>query len=161
MIRLGASSKPFQMMDPEIPKEDLNIEFFCSNEIVRYWEISRLDGTGISFYTFSDMVSPATASYNVLSFYIAFVLVIGRYIRTFISGEVERVIYTEMPRPKKLLNLCEGIKISRYKKDLEREDQLYYVLIDLLRSPEMLKMITKPSIQINSYKSKKNKVVFY
>lgn len=148
-------------MDPDISKEDLNIEFFCSKEIVRHWEISRLDGSGIKFYTFSDMVSPTTASYNVLSFYIAFVLVIGRYIRTFISGEVERVIYTEMPRPKKLLNLCEGIKISRYKKDLEREDQLYYVLIDLLRSPEMLKMIAKPSIQINSYKSKNKKVVFY
>lgn len=115
----------------------------------------------MTFFTFSDMVSPTTASYNVLSFYLAFVWVIGRYIRTLISGETERVIYTEMPRPKKLLNLCEGIKISRYKKDLDREDQLYYVLIDLLRSPEMIKMITKPSIQINSYKTKRNKVVFY
>jgi hypothetical protein len=160
VIRLGGSSKPYQIFDDLNPLEDLTTSFNCVNDS-KYWNISMSNGSGVTFYAFCDMVSPTTSSYNVLTFYIAFVLVIGKFIRTFISGETERVIYTEMPRPAKLLKICEGIKISRYKKDLEREDQLYYVLIDLLRSPEMLKMITKPSIQIDSYNTKKENSVFY
>jgi len=53
-----------------------------------------------------------------------------------------------MPKPQKLLNLCEGIRISRYKKDLVREEKLYFVLIDIFRSPEMLKIITTQSSKL-------------
>ena len=51
-----------------------------------------------------------------------------------------------MPEPDKLINLCEGIKISRYQHLLAREEVLYYVLIDFMRSPEILKRLTKSSI---------------
>ena len=61
-------------------------------------------------------------------------------------GEAERVIYTEMVNPNKLLNVCEGIRISRIKKDFLQEDKLYYLLIDLMRSPEIVKSITKSSL---------------
>ena len=61
-------------------------------------------------------------------------------------GQAERVIYTEMVNPNKLLTLCEGIRISRIKKDFLQEGRLYYLLIDLMRSPEMMKSITKSSL---------------
>ena len=51
-----------------------------------------------------------------------------------------------MVLPNKLLSLCEGIRIARIKKDYLQEEQLYYVLIDLMRSPEMIKNITKSSL---------------
>ena len=54
-------------------------------------------------------------------------------------GSAERIMYTEMVLPNKLLSLCEGIRIARIKKDYLQEEQLYYVLIDLMRSPEMIK----------------------
>jgi hypothetical protein len=114
------------------------------------WQIHSNDSDGIYFYTFSDLISPTSASYDVLTFYVTFIIFIGKFVRSVILGEAERVIYTEMPRPHKLLSLCEGIKISRYKKDLEREDKLYYILIDLMRSPEILKMITKSSLQFTN-----------
>ncbi len=102
---------------------------------------------GILFVTFSDLVSQTTASYDVLGFYISFILVIGKVIRSIISGEETRIILTEMPEPESLITLCEGIKISRYRRDFKKEEYLYYVLIDLMRSPEIIKIITKSCIR--------------
>lgn len=113
---------------------------------------------GLLFVAFNDKVSKTTASYDVLGFYISFILVIGRVLRSFISGEPERIFLTEMSQPKPLMNLCEGVKMSRYRHDFVKEEQLYYVLIDLVRSPEILKVITKSSLhklrmrEINSVK---------
>ena len=74
----------------------------------------------------------------MVTFYISVIIVIGRLIRGAIYREAEKIVFTEMPEPRKILILCEGIKISRYKSDYEREQYLYYVLIDLMRSPEIL-----------------------
>ena len=52
-----------------------------------------------------------------------------------------------MPEPEKIINLCEGIKQSRYSFELEKEEQLYYVLIEFMRSPDYLKMLTKSSLR--------------
>ncbi len=125
--------------------KDVEITLKCNSQN-SFWAIKLKGQSGLIFYTFSDLISPTSESYDVLTFYVTFILIIGKFVRSIISGEAERVIYSEMPRPHKLLIMCEGIKISRYKKDLVREDRLYYVLIDLLRSPEMLKMITKSSL---------------
>lgn len=43
--------------------------------------------------------------------------------------------------------MCEGLVISRIERKLVREDQLYKILIDLMRSPEVLKIVTKPRQQ--------------
>ena len=113
-----------------------------------HWSISnKKEGEEyIEFITFSDLYSSATAGYNILTFYVAIVLVVGQYIRLILMGQAERVIYTEMVNPNKLLTLCEGIRISRIKKDFLQEDRLYYLLIDIMRSPEMMKNITKSSL---------------
>lgn len=102
---------------------------------------------GLLFVTLSDQVSETTSSYDVLGFYISFILVIGNLIRNNISGEETRIILTEMPEPESLMTLCEGIKISRYRQDFVKEEHLYYILIDLMRSPEIIKIITKSSIK--------------
>lgn len=60
-----------------------------------------------------------------------------------VAGPIE-VIYTDQYKPGEVLQLCEGLIISRIEKKLVREDQLYKILIDLMRSPEVLKIVTKP-----------------
>ena len=52
-----------------------------------------------------------------------------------------------MPNPDSLLLICEGILISRLEDNIEREEELYYILIDVIRSPEVIKMITESSIK--------------
>ena len=113
-----------------------------------------LNNNGIQFHTFSEKVSTYTSSYNVVTFYVTFILLIGGYVKQFLSGNPERIQLTEMPEPQPLINLCAGVKIARYSFDLKKEENLYYILIEFMRSPEYLKMITKSSLE--SFKKRKN-----
>ena len=51
-----------------------------------------------------------------------------------------------MPHPKKIVDLCEGIKIARYGYDFRNEEYLYTILIELMRSPDYLKILTDSSL---------------
>ena len=112
---------------------------------------------GIKFHIFSDKVSTTTQSYSALTFYVGLVLVIGNYIRNFFSGQPEKIILTEMPNNKDIMDLCEGIKISRYSYDFEEEEKLYYILIEIMRSPDYLRYFTKFSIDQFEDRLKLNK----
>ncbi len=78
------------------------------------------DDIGIEFHTFSEKISSTSANYDVLTFYITFILVIGQILRGAITGDAERVILSETPELLDLMNLCEGIKIYRYRHNFER-----------------------------------------
>ena len=55
-------------------------------------------------------------------------------------------MYIQMVNPNRLFALCEGIKISRIKNDFLQEEKLYYLLIELMRSPEIIKNMTQSSL---------------
>ena len=86
--------------------------------------------------------------YSVLTFYAIIVLAVGRIIRSVLAGQTEALFITEVPRPDRLLILCEGVIISRMERRLDREEELFFVLIDILRSPEILKIITQSSLSL-------------
>ena len=116
-----------------------------------YWEIIDDNGEknlddGILFITFADLYSSLTMGYDVLTFYTAFVVVAGNLIRSIFLGQSERIMYSEMVNPSKLMSVCEGIKISRIKKDFLQEEKLYYLLIEIMRSPEIIKNLTQSSL---------------
>ena len=102
---------------------------------------------GVRFHIFSDKASTTTLNYSAFSFYLAFVLVVGNYVRNFFAGQPEKIILTEMPHNEKIMDLCEGIKIARYSYDFEKEEQLYYNLMEIMRSPEYLMLLTTSSIE--------------
>lgn len=47
-----------------------------------------------------------------------------------------------MLRPDDLLMICEAISIARTQNQLVKENLLYFELIDILRSPEIVKIMT-------------------
>ena len=100
---------------------------------------------GVKFHVFSDKVSSTTSGTNVLTFYISFVLLIGNYVRNFFAGQPEKIMLTEMPYSERIINLCEGIKISRNSYDFEKEEKYYYTLIEFMRSPGFLRKLTESS----------------
>ena len=112
---------------------------------------------GIKFHIFSDQVSSTTLNYSVLTFYVAFVLVAGNYVRNFFSGQPQKISLTEMPHNDELLTLCEGIKVSRYSFNYEEEEKLYYILIEIMRSPDYLRLLTSSSIDQFSQRLLMNK----
>lgn len=128
------------LSDTNVGKMDGILSMSCSRDLSNYqtdfseetyWSlsVSNIHGNimppiptinGTTFHIFSDLVSTTSISFNVQTFYFSFVLVFGLSIRGFISGEAEKIVVTETPEPKKILNLCEGIKISRYRHDFIR-----------------------------------------
>ena len=100
---------------------------------------------GTFFYILSDKISSTTSGYSVITFYVTFILLVGNYVRNFLAGEPSTIILTEMPECFDIINLCEGIKIARNNYDFLREENLYYILMEIMRSPDYLKYLTKQS----------------
>jgi hypothetical protein len=114
-------------------------------------KILRLNGEeqfeGMKFHVFSDQVSSTTSGQSILTFYLSFVLLVGTYVRNFFAGQPEKIMLTEMPHSEEIINLCEGIRVSRNSFDFEQEEKLYYILIELMRSPEYLRTLTHSSTE--------------
>ena len=101
---------------------------------------------GIEFLTFTDLFSSVLFGYDVITFYITFIFVSGKVIRAIFLGQAERIIFTEMVNQNKLFSVCEGIKISRMRKNFLQEEKLYFLLIEMMRSPEIIKNMTQSSL---------------
>jgi hypothetical protein len=71
--------------------------------------------------------------------------VLGKLLRGIIVIGSNRYFITEIPDSEQLLLLCECIYIYRMQSKLEKEEELYFVMMDILRSPEMVKQITGSS----------------
>jgi hypothetical protein len=141
--------KYFYKKSVQIGFEGCTIENNKTNYINSYYTIKAYDNgktEPLELHTFSDQISETTSGYSVMTFYISFILLAGSYIREFLANEPEKIMLGEMPHPKKIVELCEGIKISRYSYDLKSEEYLYTILIELLRSPDYLKLITDSSL---------------
>ena len=90
------------------------------------------DYSGVEFHPFNDLISETTLGYSVLTFYLTFVLVVGTYVADFLASEPSKIMYEDLPHPKSIVELCEGIKIARYSYDFKEEEHLYNVLIELI-----------------------------
>ena len=129
----------------------INETKFMNNYLRSYFTFKSKDPqdlnyTGLEFHAFNDKISDAFSGYSIISFYVTFILVAGKYIADFLSSEPEKIMYTDLPHPELIIELCEGITISRYNNDFKEEENLYTILIELMRSPDILKKITQSSI---------------
>ena len=139
-----------QSMTPDVITDNENKKTLLLRKLMDplgyfYWEVGFIAENhrfqGLIFYTISEYYSPMTFSFSVITFYISVVGLAGRMLRWSLAGAVN-FIMTEMPNPEPIINLCNGIYLSRMTGDLKREEELYYELMDIVRSPEMLKLIT-------------------
>ena len=156
--RIPNDEKPMSLVLHD--KNKIKLTLRKEDENIFNWFVETGDNEGIKFVTFSDLYSKVTFGYDVLTFYVTFVIVAGQVIRGIFLGNAERIMYLQMVNPNRLLSLCEGIKISRIKNDYLQEEKLYYLLIDLMRSPEIIKNMTQSSlifIQDNNTVKKTNK----
>ncbi|KAL4506950.1 hypothetical protein ABPG72_001371 [Tetrahymena utriculariae] len=110
----------------------------------KYWEISldQSEESGLSYFVLTDKYSNATFGFSIITLYTSVILVIGKFIRDAFGGELEKIIIKCMPNPDELLRICEAISNARNEKDLLKERILYFELMDLIRSPEVLKKLT-------------------
>ena len=120
--------------------------YLNDNEIVP--EEMQADKNRIIFYTFSDKANQFMIKYSVSAFYCTIILTLANFLKSYCGGQTTRMIITDMPEPEKLIALCEGIKVCRYTDSYEKEEKLYYILIEFMRSPEYLRYLSKSSIEM-------------
>ena len=87
---------------------------------------------GITLYTLSDKVTPQFFSYSLITFYVSVIYVIGGFLRKAVYPPTEKFFITEMPNSEKMLQLCEGIVLSRLSKNIVQEEILFFVLMDAI-----------------------------
>ena len=168
-IRLTANVNSKEIEDKEFEKFDVFLEFTgCKNVtddinyiddlynndniyhsyLESYFNFgNQNEEKGLFFHVFSDKVSTTTSGYSVMGFYFSFILLVGTYVRNFFAGQPSKITLTEMPCCQEIINLCEGIKVSRYSFDFVQEEKLYYILMELMRSPDYLKYLTESSME--------------
>ncbi|CAK9111828.1 unnamed protein product [Durusdinium trenchii] len=87
-------------------------------------------------------VGGASSSWSVMGIYLGVVYTIGRLLRGVFQDSSKRVIYEEIPDTSLLEDLCNGIYIARIQRFLRTEYKLFYQLMNILRSPELLLNVT-------------------
>ena len=156
-LRLTSGSEVNEIEDDIFPKIGITIGFQgCEkdsdnkiNYFNSYFTVKSVyegEEGPLELHVFNDQISETTSGYSVLTFYVSFVLLAGSYVREFLANEPEKIMLEELPHPKKIVELCEGIKIARYSYDFKNEEYLYTILIELMRSPDYLKLITDSSL---------------
>ena len=146
-VRLTASSEPKQI-ELDINKTiTIKPSYKDNSSLFEFYFDNIISEKGIQYHAFNDKVSSSTFGYSIIGFYSAFILVIGTYVTAFFNYEPEKIIVGEMPHPEKLLNLCECVKISRYTHDFKKEEYLYNILIEIMRTPDFIKKLTQSTVE--------------
>lgn len=112
-----------------------------SNQSASKWE--QQGSSGIAIFVVLDNYSKNLAMFtSVVAMYTGFVLIIGNIIRGVFTGQTTKIWTTDVPKSEQIIRICEGVTAARIEGDTFREEVLYWELIDIMRSPEMIKLIT-------------------
>ena len=165
VVFLSKSNEPTVLKSDKIKKNDVTISKNCKKVFnytipMNYWAISqkRLDyddtdgNNGLYFITASEKVPPEYfVNYTIIGFYTAIVLVLYSFIKSITQSNTSNIFISNMQQPDVLLLLCEGVIIARMERDTIREKELYQRLIDIMRSPSMIKIMTPSTWKDNYY----------
>ena len=110
-----------------------------------YWQMGVPRGDSLKelrFYVLSEKYSPATLNFGIVTFYLTVVIFLAQMLRLVTGGSAENFTSTEMRRPDMLLDLSDAVYLARMNGDLKNEETLFYELMDIVRSPETVLMVT-------------------
>lgn len=96
---------------------------------------------GLSFFVFSRKTLPSIINFPLVTFYISIIYVIAKLFRTGLVPISAAIFINDAPFPEDILMLCETIILYRLKGRLDDEEELFFLLIDIMRSPQVLKAI--------------------
>jgi len=170
LVRLGVQQAPTNVSVGTKFLQDVYLQLICPKFNVSngtdtqidnsYWKITtdQKGKKGIIFFAITNQVSSFLISFSIQAFYVTIVLVIGNVVRNALSGQIQNLTLSDLPAAIELIQICEGILIARADKNLVKEEKLYWELVDILRSPEVLKLITKSAVKEKVRKTRKLKM---
>lgn len=105
---------------------------------------------GFGFFVFEQKVFPsylADYSSNVIVFYGAVIYVIASLFRGVFVPNTWEIFIKDAPFTEDILKICQSIHVYRVQRELVKEEELYQILIDIMRSPEMIKSLCGSSLK--------------
>lgn len=95
----------------------------------------------------SAIFSSITQSLTILTMYSTFIYVIGQAIAKVFKVPAESIWVSNIPNAIPIIKLCEAIALARAEEDLDKEVKIYYSLVDIVRSPELVKRVGEDYLQ--------------
>lgn len=133
------------------------MQYSCKN----FWSIQEkiddnevdpiADGTkrhGMTLQIFSDLISTGFWSEaSILAFYVGTVMTIGALFRTIVMYKADRIFIVDARNPERIRALIAAIYRQRHEQNLKREEELYYLLFEILRNPQLFTHLTGTSLK--------------
>lgn len=139
------------------PEDAVYAEWMKKNNETTPSTLDRCQGTEkrcISVFILSQKVLPSAINFSFTYLYISVVYVIAKLFRTGLVPITAMIYIYDALNPDDLLMLIETINLYRLKGRLVEEEELYYLLIDVMRSPQVLKAICGDSIKTKEMQDK-------
>ena len=109
-------------------------------------KFQRDEGSTFTSYIFSEPVSHSSDYFSnagVIGLYVTIVFTAGRFLRMLVTGQTIRIINDDLPNVDFPVRLCQELLKAREAGDFHSEEFLFWTLIDLYRTPTLLKEKTK------------------
>jgi len=87
------------------------------------------------------------ATYNISTFYMGVTYVLGGQIRIALIYYTFMAWMYEITHPDVIIKLIEAVYMKRHELDLIGEEECYRMLQEIIRQPELLKMLTGTSLK--------------
>ena len=116
--------------------QNSTLTYSCRN----YWAFTAgKNNTGLQTMTFSEKVAPSfVTQYTVLTLYTSVIFMVSTVLRLILISKSDRIPIENNHHTDQLLVMCEQIHIERKKGNLRREEDLMYVLLEIMRSTEKM-----------------------
>ena len=103
---------------------------------------------GIHLKVFSDLLSNSLfADASLFAFYLGTALTIGTMFRVIVMYKTDRIFVTDARNPDKIRNLITAIFRQRLEGNLKREEELFFLLFEILRNPQLFSHLTGSSLK--------------
>lgn len=105
-----------------------------------YWQMTLGNSNqGVVMYVLCDKYTTLSFGFTFVGLYTSIIFVIAGFLRGFFTGNISLIPYNLNPKPEAILCICEAIEVVRMRENLREEVLLFYELVDIMRSPEIIK----------------------
>jgi hypothetical protein len=123
--------------------------FLQSNATKTYEKIFS-PNQGFCFFCFNADVLPdflTDYSASVLLLYAGEVYLIATLFRSAFIPQTSEIFIINAPDTEKIINICQCVYIYRVQKNLKNEEELYFLLIEIMRQPQMIRDLCGSSLK--------------
>lgn len=103
----------------------------------------------------------ASYSNSVIVFYVLIVYVIFSAFRSAFIPQTWETYVINAPFTESILNICRCIYIYRVQKKFKEEEELYFILLEIMRSPETIKQLCGSSLKKDLVRSCKEEELYF